>query len=104
MSAYDWMDEIHSDVDDFIAAVRHEPTEAQLRALGIYSTRRVGQAVEQRLMADDLRATAKPLPNRRKGGLRLRLIYGLLWFRNRNVALLAVSLVGLWFALNWAAR
>ena len=102
MSAYEWMDETHDSVDAFIAAVRREPTEAQLRAMGIYSTRRVGQAVERRL-ADDLRATAKPLPNRRKGK-RLRLIYGLLWLANPNVILFAAASVGLWLALTWAAK
>jgi len=92
VSAYEWMDETHDSVDAFIAAVRREPTEAQLKALGIYSTRRTGARVERRL-ADDLRATAKPLPDRRKG---------LRWAWNANVLLTAVALVGLWLALRGA--
>ena len=131
---YEWLDETHDSVDDFIAAVRGEPPEAQMKALSIYSSRRTGESDGHRL-ADDLRATAKPLspsgdvvdvlgrrwrPVGAEKGLRayvrvsdgsrprkrlpLRAFYGLLWLANPNVILLVAASVGLWFALNWAAK
>jgi len=104
VSPYEWTDDFDSigDLDDFIATMHGEPTEAQLRALGIYSTRRAGERVERRL-AGDLRTHAKPRPERRKAK-RLRAFYALLWLANPNVLLFAAASVGLWFALNWAAK
>ena len=104
MSSYEWTDDFDSigDLDDFIATMHGEPTEAQLRALGLYSTR-VGQSVERRL-AGELRTHARPLPERRKAK-RLRVFYALLWLaKHHDMILFAAASVGLWLALNWAAK
>lgn len=81
------------DLDAFIAAVRDEPTDAQLKALGLYSARRTGLRVERRLS----------VPPRKR--LRMRVLYGLAFLWSwRDMACLVIFAVALWYALAWAIR
>ena len=115
------------ELDAFVKAVHREPTEAQLKGWGI--ARGIAHGTVPSIHSRDLAGLADaqgPADHRRGGPDRgdharrgpvgaadrypapqrrpRRIWRALLWLANPNVLLFAAASVGLWFALNWAAK
>lgn len=92
---YEWLDETHDSVDDFIEAVstdRPRIKDIYLRQMGI--DHGVSETLAQ--FTARLRREGRPIPDRRRPRSRIR------WFANRHVWLFAGAFLALLLAVNLA--
>ena len=99
--------EIHDSVEDFVAALHGEPTNADLNRWGLYrqaTYRHYGMLTEAerdkiRLADPDVQRRQK----RNRQAQRVQVCATHVW-KNRNIVLAVVAGVALWVALWWALK